>query len=98
MNGIYFLRGPGIEPGTQVEGASLMDIAPTILALMGVPIPTLMDGHVLSAQMSRELRNRLHTRFVEQETPGAVDSGGQILGEEDEKIIRERLEALGYLG
>jgi arylsulfatase A-like enzyme len=75
-----------------------MDIAPTILALMGVPIPTLMDGHVLSTVMSSELQNGLHTRLVEQETPVGDDSGGSVLGEEDEKIIRERLEALGYFG
>lgn len=98
MNGIFFLQGPGIEPGTRVEGASLMNVAPTILALMDVPIPTLMDGHVLSSPMSSELQSRLHTRFVEQETQVATDAGGPALGEEDEQIIRERLEALGYFG
>lgn len=98
MNGIFFLKGPGIEPGTRVEGASLTDIAPTVLALMGVPIPSLMDGHVLSTPMDIELRTGLHTRIVEQATPVAAEAGGPVLGEEDEKIIRERLEALGYFG
>lgn len=98
MNGIFFLKGPGIEPGTRVQGASLMDVAPTVLALMGVPIPTLMDGHVLSAPMGSELRTGLHARFVEQEIPVAAEVEGPVLGEEDEKIIRERLEALGYFG
>jgi predicted AlkP superfamily phosphohydrolase/phosphomutase len=98
MNGIFFLRGPGIEPGTRVEGASLMDVAPTVLALMGVPIPSMMDGHVLTTPMGSELRSGLHTRFVEQEMPVAAEIGGPVLGEEEEKIIRERLEALGYFG
>ncbi len=98
MNGIFFLTGPGIQPGTRVEGASLTDVAPTVLALMDVPIPTKMDGHVLSTPMSSDLVNGLHTRFVEQELPAAAEVGGPALGDEDEKIIRERLEALGYFG
>ena len=98
MNGIFFVKGPGIEPGTRVQGASLMDVAPTVLALMDVPIPTTMDGHVLSTPMGSVLRRGLRARFVEEETPVAAVVGGPVLSEEDEKIIRERLEALGYFG
>jgi arylsulfatase A-like enzyme len=75
----------------------LIDIAPTILALMGVPIPTVMDGHVVSTALTNELRDKLKISYVEHEQLVAVEQGSPTLGEEDEKIIRERLEALGYL-
>jgi predicted AlkP superfamily phosphohydrolase/phosphomutase len=36
--------GPGVPPGGTLTGASLLDIAPTILATAGVPVPPEMDG------------------------------------------------------
>jgi len=47
MDGVLVMRGDGIRPGAEVEGASIPDIAPTILHLMGLPIPPDMDGKVL---------------------------------------------------
>ncbi len=46
-NGILIMRGPGIAPGSTIEGAELVDMAPTILYLLGEPVPTIMDGKVL---------------------------------------------------
>ena len=36
--------GPGIAPGTRVEGGNVLDLAPTVLALLGVPAPDGLDG------------------------------------------------------
>ena len=40
--------GPRIREGTTVEGGHIVDIAPTLLHLMGCPIPEDMDGSVLT--------------------------------------------------
>jgi predicted AlkP superfamily phosphohydrolase/phosphomutase len=98
MNGILFMRGPGIRPGFTVEGAALWDIAPTVLALMGVPIPTNMDGQVLSAAMSEELLSRLDITYREATDEHDKASIASVMSEEEERAIRERLEALGYGG
>ncbi len=45
--GIFVLRGPGIQKGERIYGASLLDIAPTILHLYGLPVGRDMDGKVL---------------------------------------------------
>jgi predicted AlkP superfamily phosphohydrolase/phosphomutase/tetratricopeptide (TPR) repeat protein len=45
--GIYCLRAPGVKRGERVYGASVLDVAPTVLHLFGVPAGTDMDGHVL---------------------------------------------------
>jgi hypothetical protein len=46
MNGILAACGPHIKKGT--VHASVYDIAPTILSLFGIPVPSDMDGAVLS--------------------------------------------------
>jgi hypothetical protein len=40
--------GPGIEPGSRLEGANVLDLAPTVLALLGVPEPEGLDGKPLA--------------------------------------------------
>ena len=76
----------------------MIDIAPTVLALMGVPIPSVMDGRALSTALTVEMRDNLRIAFSEQEQPADSAPAGPILSEQEEKIIRERLEALGYFG
>ncbi|MBA2390224.1 MAG: alkaline phosphatase family protein [Geodermatophilaceae bacterium] len=98
MNGILFMKGPGIEAGSEVEGASLCDIAPTVLALMGVPIPDNSDGQVLSAAFSPALRSQLTISYQEAEDERAEAIVAPEMSPEEEKQIRERLEALGYGG
>lgn len=46
--GILVLSGPGIKKGAVVQGPSLLDIAPTALALLGLPTGADMDGRVLA--------------------------------------------------
>ncbi|WP_428387679.1 alkaline phosphatase family protein [Mucisphaera sp.] len=46
--GIAVAAGPGIQPGSNVYGASLLDVTPTILHLLGLPIGADMDGRVWS--------------------------------------------------
>lgn len=48
-DGILILAGPGVRPGARVEGARLVDLAPTILSSLGLPIPERTDGSVLRA-------------------------------------------------
>ena len=45
--GIFVLAGPGIAADQMIEGASLLDIAPTILTLLGLPVGEDMEGKVL---------------------------------------------------
>ena len=45
--GFLMAAGKHIAQGRTVEGGDIMDIAPTVLYLMGVPVPGDMDGKVL---------------------------------------------------
>lgn len=44
---VALLRGPGIRKGGQLDACTNLDLAPTLLALMGLPIPAHMKGRVL---------------------------------------------------
>jgi predicted AlkP superfamily phosphohydrolase/phosphomutase len=46
--GILAMAGPGIRPGAQTPAASLLDITPTALALLGLPAGADMSGRVLA--------------------------------------------------
>jgi predicted AlkP superfamily phosphohydrolase/phosphomutase len=96
MNGIIFLRGPGIRPGHVIQGAALIDVAPTILALMHVPIPREIDGRVLTEPMTEALQAQLTTRYCDEGEPLEKRTTVPFLSEMEAQAIRERLEALGY--
>lgn len=42
--GIFAASGPGIKKGAEINGVTLLDICPTILTLMGLPVAQDMDG------------------------------------------------------
>ena len=46
-DGIFFALGKPFVAGKQIEEARLLDVAPTLLHLLGLPIPSDMDGRVL---------------------------------------------------
>jgi tetratricopeptide (TPR) repeat protein len=54
--GVLAMSGPGIRPAHQVFGATLLDIAPTALTLLGVPIGQDMQGRVLSDAFVRVIQ------------------------------------------
>jgi Flp pilus assembly protein TadD len=45
--GMLAAAGPGIHAGARFHGASIMDIAPTVLALLGLPAAADMPGRIL---------------------------------------------------
>ena len=45
--GFVVMSGPGVAAGRPFDGARLLDLAPTLLHLMDVPVPNDFDGRVL---------------------------------------------------
>lgn len=46
--GMLLIHGPGIERGLFLDHTNDLDVAPTILSLMGIPVPEIMTGRALS--------------------------------------------------
>lgn len=104
MNGIFMAYGAAIQPGTVVENASLVDLAPTIMRLMGEPVAEHMDGRVLEEAFAPDvgvaLAQRRATRSNNSSKNGSYSEGasGETLSAEDKKILADRLRNLGYVG
>jgi hypothetical protein len=92
--GIVGLVGPGIRRGESIQGAGLLDIAPTLLYLMGLPVRQDMEGEVLVKAFTEEYLERNPIRR-EEGMPGLVTPQAQEGG--DSPALMERLRTLGYI-
>ncbi|MFW5965740.1 MAG: alkaline phosphatase family protein [Halodesulfurarchaeum sp.] len=84
--GIFLAIGPEFESRGEIERISILDMAPTILAAHGVPIPTDMEGEVLP------IRSR-DSEWEYREPLSARDRSREY----DRDTVTERLEQLGYM-
>lgn len=51
--GIFVMKGPGIKQDERVYGTTLLDVAPTILTLFGLPVGADMDGKVIGSAFNK---------------------------------------------
>jgi len=91
LHGILIASGPEIRKGQTVENAHIMDLAPTILHLMELPVPADMDGRVLTEALTS-------SRPVERKSSPVGGDAKVGLSAEETAEVEERLRALGYLG
>lgn len=96
-NGVFLAVGPGLKRRHTVTGVELADMTPTVLHILGLPVPQYMEGRVVSDifEPTGEFATRRVKRETIDETSGARSS---LLTEEEEEKIADRLKALGYLG
>ncbi len=96
MRGIFLAWGPHIKPGHTVEGACIVDMAPTILHLLDVPVPVDMDGVVLKEIFENTFWQSRAPKFEEKRDPSHKKEQYAFSGDEQE-AIEERLRNLGYI-
>lgn len=98
VNGIFVAHGPYVKKGEWIEGANIMDLAPTVLYLSGLPIPRDMDGKVLRRMLTEPYLSENPVVFAEEEEldlqPERVESHYSA---EEEKELEARLRRLGYI-
>jgi hypothetical protein len=91
--GVIIAVGPAFEPGTKPEGASILDVAPTIQRILGLPLARDLDGRVLT-EMLRPLTGE--TTLVDSWNylvAGETAEADPEISKEQEKLLK----ALGYL-
>lgn len=76
-DGIFVANGPGVRQGKAVAHARIIDIAPTVLALLGVEIPHDMDGRVLQEVCDGDSAPDAAPRV------GAADASDEALSQRD---------------
>jgi predicted AlkP superfamily phosphohydrolase/phosphomutase/tetratricopeptide (TPR) repeat protein len=80
--GVLAINGPGIEEGASLYGPSVLDLAPTILTLYGLPVGEDMDGKVLSQA------------FVKTPNVAFIPSWEEIAGEDGRHPPQTRLDPM----
>ena len=89
-------RGPALKAAAEVANAQLIDLAPTLLYLLGSPVPEDMDGKVLTSAFRPEF---LTAHPVRAGNASGVSETHRQSGytEQESAKVEERLRALGYL-
>ncbi len=93
MEGIFFAKGEGIKKGYRIQGAQIMDVMPSLLALQQVPIPEDVDGRVLTDIFEPSFLPLIQPKYRkprQREAPAPYTP-------EEEASLRKRLQDLGYL-
>lgn len=93
--GILVLKGPGIVRGRRIDGATVYDVLPTLMAGAGMPVARDLDGHVLTEAFDPAVLRGVSyvpsyetgSRYVPQ-----VDAGAELHRE-----VEEELRGLGYI-
>lgn len=92
-DGMWAAAGPGLRRGAFLEGARLLDIAPTLLEVQGVAVPADMDGRPL-----HEIYEPGSRRVRDLQDPIPVRANGAVFSDEESAQVVRQLRELGYLG
>ena len=91
MDGILACRAPRRQARMVADQPTVMDIAPTALALLGLPIPAHLDGRVILDLPQAQTDQTGGGPWRRAEGPGSA------YDDEEEKKVERRLKDLGYL-
>jgi len=97
MHGVLLARGPMIRPNAWLHDARLVDMAPTLLYTLGIPVPEDMDGIVLQDLFSPIYLEAHPVQYADRGAAGDIGTVDSDLTPEEEEQIRRQLERLGYL-
>jgi hypothetical protein len=108
LNGMMLLWGKAASTSVHLRDTQIVDLAPTILHMMGEPVPQDMDGRVLTDALGDEyaqggrLTDPPSTEGSFPVPTAADDAAGAVgiqpLTDEDKELMADRLRGLGYVG
>jgi tetratricopeptide (TPR) repeat protein len=97
--GVLVLAGPDVRAGVDLGSASVLDVAPTVLALYGLPAARDLDGQPLTRALDPGFLARHPVAWVD--TYGGFrappEEAAASPGAGDTEVV-ERLRSLGYIG
>ena len=100
VNGILIMSGKKLNKNKLIKNASIIDVAPTILYLMNIPVPIDMDGKVLVDAIDPSyikdypiIKTNIKTDLnIDEEETGKLEEQAKTNEE-----YRKKLRSLGYI-
>lgn len=94
LDGIIIMKGPMFKKGVEIEGASVLDLMPTLLFSLKLPLAKDFDGKIIKEAFRED--------FVRENKANTIESydADWEYEEDDSQMkeeLKERLEKLGYL-
>lgn len=101
LHGILLMKGPGIRENLELKQCSVLDIVPTVLYILGLPVAEDMDGRILKDAFTAEFQKENPVQYIQSyegsENIRDLSPNRQQSDKEVEKELLERLRSLGYI-
>ena len=98
QEGMFSLSGPGIRSNHRVSGCHIADITPTLLYLLGQPVPEDFDGRAITDIFEE---NYIRNHPVEYTEPEEIklhrSNQEETYSAEESAAVAARLRDLGYM-
>jgi predicted AlkP superfamily phosphohydrolase/phosphomutase len=88
-DGVVFAVGDGIRRGAVLERGSILDVAPTLLYLMGLPVARDMEGRVWSEILEEDFLRRHPVAFIPSYAGVKAAAAGPLLEEDLPELPEE---------
>ncbi len=95
--GVLAAAGPGITPSSRLYGASLLDVAPTVLHLLGLPAGDDMPGRVLAEVLALDNEPTRIFTWEEIDSDCGMHSEDVRIDPVEAQEVLQQLIALGYV-
>ena len=95
--GIFCARGAGLKRDERIYGTSLLDIAPTVLTLFGLPVGQDMEGRVLVEAFEQSPALEFIPSWEDVPGNSGMHTGATELEPEESAALLEQFIALGYI-
>ncbi len=101
-DGVFLAHGAGIRKGANVPTLAMVDVAPTILHSLGLPIPSNFEGRAAVEAFEAEwlAENPIEKgppAREETDSPATAPAAAEAASEDAKKEVYEQLRALGYI-
>lgn len=96
LEGILLAMGEPFRKNYRFNQISIIDVAPTIMHVLGIPIPRQVDGKVAIELFNQDYLRENPIKYSDNQVLGRAR--GRLFSPDEIDEVRRRLEGIGYVG